>query len=264
MTLALLHAGKQTSGSIFSPLDLPGLVGWWDPSELALANGANVTDLVDQSTKGNDLEDYGAPTFVASGINGLGSIQFTSDKSLWKDACVEISRSHLFVVCKGGTAGKDVWGSNGTGTGDILLQLGTGPAAKCHYWGDAGLFSDTAASVINTGAPYILEHIVDATHVRAKSTPDGVEKSVSITGTRPTALQAITMGSRAGGGGGDSFDGMIGEAILCSGTDLAAGERADAIAYLTGKWLVAPPSFAILMETGDAILSEASDRLRME
>jgi hypothetical protein len=245
-----LSSGQRASAPAFSPLDLPGLVGWYDFSDSAYhsgvlaANGETITSVNDKSANNLDLGDYGAPTFVASGINGKGSAQFSTGTSMWVGNALNTSACHIFIVCQGGTAGKDVFGTNGTGAPDILLQLGTGPAAKCHYWGDAGLFSNTAASVIDTGSPYILEHIVDATHVRAKSTPDGTEISVAITGTRTTTAQSIVVGSRAEGGGGDSFDGMIGEVIVCAGTDLSVGERASAIAYLTAEWLTPSTSNA--------------------
>jgi hypothetical protein len=246
--LGLSISTRQGGASVpaFSPLDLPNLFGWWDASDSCYTagspstNGQNINQLRDKSVNARHLVDFNAPTYTAAGINGKGSIQFAATKSLWSNAGIlNTSNCHLFVVCKDGAVGKDVFGTDGTTIPDILLQLGTGPAAKCHYWGDSGLFSNTAASTITLASPYILEHVVDSTSVRAKSHPGGTEIAVTITGGRTTTAQAVVLGSRAAGGSADSFTGLIGEAILCAGSDLSAGNRASVVSYLTTKWLTA-------------------------
>jgi hypothetical protein len=243
MTLTLLHAGRQTSGApAFSPLDLPGLVGWWDPSLLALSNGANVTTLEDQSANGNDLAAGTAPTFLASGINGLGSLTM-GPGTLYKASMVDYGTNHhIFAVVRATTwEYKDLLGS-GTSAGDILVQTDSSKKPKSYYWATGADMEVLGGTAMTDDTPYIIEHILTATQLKSKSTPDGTEGAVASAGTRPTGLKQFVLGGRASGS--PSFVGTIGEVILCAGTDLAAGERADAITYLTDKWLTPSTSNA--------------------
>lgn len=69
--------------SITNPTSLAGLLGWWDASQLGLANGANVTSFTDFSGNTRPLNSVSAtnPTYQTNIQNGLGIVRFITANS---------------------------------------------------------------------------------------------------------------------------------------------------------------------------------------
>src|SRR4051812_10751339 len=65
-----------------SPTDIPGLVGWWRASSLALASGDPVASWTDESGNGFhwlQATPEAQPTYIANVINGQPAVRFAGD-----------------------------------------------------------------------------------------------------------------------------------------------------------------------------------------
>jgi hypothetical protein len=95
-TIALADTGMTAGGAAFSPDSITGLGGWFDASQLGLADGAGVTTWPDLSGLGRNLV-AGTPTYRADVLNGLPVVRFDGvDDVLYTG--LSASYRHIFVV----------------------------------------------------------------------------------------------------------------------------------------------------------------------
>jgi hypothetical protein len=79
-TLGIVAAAKR---NIPSPIPTNGLAGWWDPNDLALADGATVTAWADRSGAGHNLAAVGAgPIFKTNIRNGNPVVRYDATARL--------------------------------------------------------------------------------------------------------------------------------------------------------------------------------------
>ena len=82
------------------PIPATGLVGWWDASQLALADGAAVTSWIDLSGSGNHLGAATAtPTFKTGVLNGEPVVRFNAAEQMLRTVAT-VPLGHIFLVTR--------------------------------------------------------------------------------------------------------------------------------------------------------------------
>ena len=101
------------------PKKLPGLVLDFDMAMGVSKTGDNITYVVDQGEKGNNLEAVGTPKYVASAINGWPGVQCANGSYLRNTAgrlFDQNSARHVFAVLK------PLSGAGGFASGGVVLS----------------------------------------------------------------------------------------------------------------------------------------------
>lgn len=91
----------SATGSPFAATDYPGLVGWYDPSQLAGSDGDSVVTVPDQSGNSRDLAASGtAPTLETNEFHALPCLRFSAANSRLasSDVGFDTTRATVFVV----------------------------------------------------------------------------------------------------------------------------------------------------------------------
>lgn len=243
-------------GGTWSPSDLADLAGWWDPSELALADGAAVSTLTDKTANGYNLTGAGTtrPVYDTSTpfVSSLPSLHFDgSDDYLSAGDVLDPgagSFSMFFVMATTKTSAQRAIQKRGTGGFGSTTgwQFGRGSSRFDNIAIDDGAGAyrqvNMAAWPGSDGNPHVVGLLWDAgtdtLTCRADSGGTEVSNSVS-SGTVGTVdtTRAFTLGCADDGGARSQFWlGHIGEIIFCNDL-LTSSEITEVEGYLSDKWV---------------------------
>jgi hypothetical protein len=128
MSLTLSFNGFFTgaSGSAFSPIDLSPLF-WMDASAGVTESGGAVSAWADQSGNGNDFSQATGslqPTYDATGLNGLPTIDFANDELVSGTLSSPISNTTIYCV----------WKMDTNYNGGSIMGQTTGANNKRLFW----------------------------------------------------------------------------------------------------------------------------------
>jgi hypothetical protein len=238
-------AARKAGG--WSPLDLPGLVAWWDASDTSTitASGSDVTAWADKSSNGLDLaaEDATKPKtglVTQNGLNVLSGFATGTNMRLSSSASIQDGTQTWYVACKA----SDV-------TGRSPVSLGprtTGGISLAPYLNATGnrfrMFQGgTEISAANTTTlPFvILWHMKWTSGASAKfrAVVNGtdVDGSGSVGSVTPGSTERVVVGALSRTSTGTEFNwvGSIFEIIMS--TDLHDDDTRDTVLdYLADKW----------------------------
>lgn len=231
MSLALTGAGPSGGGAAFTPADLPNLAGWWDFSQLALADGAAISSVTDLSPTGIDFSQGTVgkrPTFKTGILNGLGVARFDgTDDALGAVIAASASQT-LFIVAVQAAAV----------SGRYVLSIGAGQAAIGAFTGPYqwGLLQTQVG-----GVPFLGGNpgVVSVICLRYNSTgsADGFVDSGAAVNYDPNdnyaTSTALTLGERGNVSG--FWNGDIGEVVRTADA-MSEGDRIATRDYLLDKW----------------------------
>lgn len=111
---------------VWTPIDIPTLWAWYDPTLLSLADGSTVTALPDQSPNGRHLNvTQGTPTMATTGLNGTKSIAFNGSSRLMRELTTHLTGAiTVFVAFKAtGASGTQTVVGGRTATAGAARQL---------------------------------------------------------------------------------------------------------------------------------------------
>lgn len=120
----------------WTPASIPGLVSWYDASQLTLADGAQVTSWTDLTAGGRHLLPNAQgtnPTFKTNGRNSLSVVRFNGTSNMLTNR-VSGSYNHFFVVAKYNLATFTSYDGLITGYtgGNHIILIGNPPTANIY------------------------------------------------------------------------------------------------------------------------------------
>lgn len=242
-----IYAGPKRQGGGFSPLQLPGLNVWLDPSV-----ASSVIEVAGEAQRIDDLS--GNDNFFSSSVasrypnypvtlGGLSAIDndstahflFSSNLSRTTDTT---DTGYLYIVCRPDVVSVAAPCGNSRfspGVGIRLMVNGDIRFFRTAGSADASMLHSskyTAGQTLVLGLQW--EPLTDAI-----TSVNGLEEVMVGQQDDPTqaAGQRFCYGNpRADIGLVEAFDGALGEMIVGKGSVLTAAERGALNAYLTGKW----------------------------
>jgi FtsP/CotA-like multicopper oxidase with cupredoxin domain len=238
---------SSVPGTAFLPSGIANLQAWYDASSPAnvTSSGGVVSAWSDRSGNGNTLVQPAAsaqPSFVASGINGLGSLAFasaaylTSSNAAFSTSLFNAS-TVFFVTNQSVTSQNSSVGSAGAvnASPTWALRLSNGGGASQFYFSNASAGLLAPADVPSGPAIWTAEGSEAAAVQQLRK--DGNNLSVStgpgatVTGNYPFVVGANV----ASGAASYLYNGQIGE-ILVYNRLLLPSESASVEGYLACKW----------------------------
>ena len=211
----------------FSPVAVPGLIGWWDASDTSTVteSGGFITRWGDKSIKGMHLDESPFSVFpIASGrsINGRNAIDFNSGKVIRSSA--PFVKNAPFTIC---TVTKvDTSGSNN----QLIANVNNNPAILIinNHWSlFAGGVTESVVSV-DTVNPHIVSAVFNA--ASSNMWLDGTQILTNVNPGSGDWNSKFTLGN-------DSFPwhGLDGEFLIYDRV-LTTTERQQVESYLKNKW----------------------------
>ena len=201
------------------PFTTTGLVGWWDASELALTDGAEVATWPDKSGAGRTLSKVTTgPIFNTAAQNGLGVVRYDGTVRLLR-AAAGVSYRHFIAVTKYRTATFSTYNGFLTGDGggnDEAVLVGN--YGTTMWYGFSGTGTYHLNGVVNASLP-------------APMTTCGV---VSISDPAFRAGMILQIGLDRTNTG-RNWDGDVAEVIAYDRV-LSTVERQQVESYLKTKW----------------------------
>ena len=226
----------------FQPTDISGCQGWWDGSQLGLADGASVSSWTDLSGFGRHLTPGSAPIAKQAIQNGLDIVRFDSgaDRRLRNtDAIFRSASWTIFAVFAWGSTGQVnqqgvLCCRNLTFTGGYQLTRESG--GQDRYSLEGGTMTDANANGVWVIRSIDNEATADTQFYLENGfieDQDTINHSWSGSGS-----PAFTVGrkwSNTSAASGGLFD--AGE-IIHYDRQLSAGEKTTVFNYLGPKWLI--------------------------
>ena len=239
-----IFAGPKFRGDAFSPLQLPGLLAWWDPSISGsiTITGSGVSQLDDASGNAEHITqstDGRRPTETT--LNSLAAISMNdpspTDQQLVNSTIVFGATQAMFQVIqpRRDASFQRFSMGNGAGTNAIAgfrislttahamqFQIGDGVARNLVQTADA-IFADQETLVLvayHDGTNIVLR--VNGTEHTAASTLD------------PSRTGNFAYGANDNGATQGEFKGINAEAGICG--ILTAGQISELEGYLASKW----------------------------
>jgi len=198
----------------------------YDATELSLSDGADVTQLDDQTSNGYDLTPGSAPSYVESGINGNPAVRFEAGEFLNTVFSTLSQPNHVFAVYRLRTVDLSteqvLYDSEDSSERNLLTKDSTGN----------GTLTIFAGSNIRGGSGDTNAHIHSGLFNGASSVAheDGAEIINGDAGGQ--GLNGLTLGARYDGGVTSFAD--IGELLIYPQDK--SGIRTDVERYLSDKW----------------------------
>lgn len=230
-------SSSRVGESVFSPLDIPDLELWLDPSDTSAGNIAHtagsVTTWYDKSGNGNNATQGTAAQQFITGtqtINGLNVMETaTNDRMVLPAALYTLPTgdSTIFVVCERSTTTTDrrpIYGRNAsTSVGYGLKTVSNTVQAIC-----GSSFANAGTSTWGANQPAVLCNYKSGSEVSA-----GIDNSFG----PPVSVTSATLANLFIGGTADA-DGLAGKLaeILVYSRALNLTERDEVHAYLQAKW----------------------------
>jgi hypothetical protein len=223
-------ASHRTAPAPTGPPVTTGMVGWWDASTLALADGATVTSWPDNSGAGRHMTPVAAGPILKTAVqNGKSVVRFDGTDRILQAAGSIVVPQHVFAVAKYAAATMPSYNGLFTGSGasdqDILF-IGSGGTK---WYAAGGTYT------------YHKDGVLDAT----LTAPMNAFAVMSM--SNPTLwygyLQFQIGNDR--GNAGRYWNGDVAELIVYDRV-LSTVERQQVEAYLTAKWI--PAGTDVLLE----------------
>jgi len=238
---------RPRASSGWSPLRLPSLGFWYDPSQSSSVtlNAGNVSQLNDLSGNGRHATQGTAanqPPWLSTGVNGKPCLDFGTTQNSrnlsWAPSAETSDWRELFIVCRydrGTTflAFEGLVSGNTNNSLNIGLSAGslsttafftTNSPSTSHIWDKLGInggaYSDVVPAGAGAGWP-VLPAINSLSVLHVFADAQSLCNGIRIGADRPLASRG--------------WLGLIGESFAAS-TGLTATERTTAISYLKKKW----------------------------
>lgn len=237
-TSATAAATPAAPSQSYSPLNLPGLQAWYDPSTIAQANDTDVASLADSGPNGYTATQATAATRPklrtgANGIGGKSALWFDTVRHLVSALPADTTPFTLVVtIAPVSTGNRTVVGSQSAGGRQVRVAGATAgtQAAVLVKQGTAVMATQSNANTYTEG---VLSVTWDGANVVFRF--NGVTQPVgAITAAAFTAGVLTVIGARDTANG-DAFNGKMGDLVQCSGVlsaaNLAAEEQRQAAKY---------------------------------
>lgn len=185
------------------------LFAWWDPTQLALVDGATVATLPDLSGHARDMTaELGTVTLDADGLNGTPALDFAGAENLGVTVARPAGFTRFLVFSVAGSAGSTQWIMGGRTADPFSRQVFARTSATT--WATQG-----GATVVSGGTANTAIHVAQIT-TRADGTAKIViDGGTPITGTTGAdALARITLGAPTSS---NTFTGKIGNVLIVNG-----------------------------------------------
>lgn len=230
-----LRRSRVIGGGGFSPLDVPGLVAWYDAADTSTIthSGGAVSEWRDKSGNGYHLTQATGsqqPTTGTATINGRNVMRFVSNDFMQMASNATWMTSYTVAVIVQVDAAAENWWA---GIDTCSLHLGHQNSTNVyvgHYGNDQG-YTHTV-----TTTPKI--HIASYTKPGSRWVTNG--SLIGSSGTAPSADPNTGGKFQVGRGhscGGGFLTGNLGEVVVCS-PNIGTSDEAALTAYLNSKWAV--------------------------
>ena len=241
----------------FSPDYIDGAILWLDSADEstildadgdAASSGASfsgdVATWIDKTGQGNDAFDTSAvkPTYDATGINNLGSINFNGNSHFDTELGInahDIPNQTIFSVYTSNVENNpgSPWGEDNGGYDKFLLDANDTSFQENIAWGggfhrDNNLFDGTNTMVTTVSYQ---EDVADGSSVFVNGVSSSTFTSnfAAAPNRSPDTSNSLEIGAL--GRNNFQYDGSVTEMIIYDRA-LSAAEREDVEAYLMGKW----------------------------
>lgn len=243
LPLAMRHVGRQATAA-FSPLDLTGVMGWYDSSDITglwkdtartsavTADGDIVKGVTDKSGAGNHLsEATNGPTYKTGIQNGLSVLRFDGVNDIIAKTGITWGTSPTIFIAFNKRSAINASTMTALELGNGFLNCQGVVDATRWYW----LRNEAAANVVITGAT-VAAHVVSIAYTSNAQLDiyvDGVS-GASFDPLNISGAGRIGLGANAGVTTPSDID--VFEVIACNGAALTASARQAGEAYLKARW----------------------------
>ena len=219
--LAGVIASSHVAAGDWTPADLPGVLGWWDASDVSTITktGTRVDQVDDKSGNGQHLTRGGTDTTEGT-LNSRNALLFNGGHFASTIDAASLAMVQ-FLAIRIPTDTAYILGSTSSSS-PFMLSAAASSAASHNGYTSVTLHVNgaLAASVTRQN---VLDAVGTATRV------------IRATGTQSSTSTNFSLGYSTGGAFAFSDDTLVGESIVCgplSGTDITLAEN-----YLTAKWI---------------------------
>lgn len=231
----------SVGAAAFSPLDIAGLVGWWDFSDLTTlyqddagttpvaADGDVIGKILDKSTLSNHMKQSvtASKSIYKIGIqNGLSSGLFTVDDYYTSALATSSTAYTVFIIAKSTNAATaNLYFLNGNGSDGYLFGIIS--SSRIILNNNVDLLFDGSATT-NTEL-WTVKRSGSTTSMKVN------DSSVSLTNSTASVLTPTTQSQI-----GSPTSSLIGylQEILLFDNALSAEDEAGVVGYLNEKWVV--------------------------
>ena len=217
----------------FTPLNLPNLLAWYQPSGMVnTGDGTNITSWTDSSGNGNTITPFNAVTYKASGIGGVGTSNWTAGAAQY------FNSGSSFAIGTGNVSVFAVVQINASVNAFVrIVELYNGSVEN----------TPLTLAGANNVQPYFTGPNISATFgnnyrlgsVTNGSTITGYKNGASqgtvSYSTAPNSPTTLYLGIYAGNLSSDSFVGYISEVVITTGT-MSATDVSNLDTYFTNKY----------------------------
>lgn len=236
--LGIPRAGHRSNAGSFSPADISGGVGWYEPKGI-VTDGSSVSAWTDSFGNGNDLADGGSePAYVASAINGHAGIQCDAGESM------------LRATWTGGTVSQalTIFSVSLFTTTDSThaYNAGSGSVVQCQRQGTDVRFTAGVTLLVPGPTPgdamvTCVVHNGASSHATVSFAGDVPQGNEGDAGS--SSMDGISIGTTVGGGG-NYYRSPICEVIVYD-RELTDEEEQQVKDYLLRKYSVTPDQAAL-------------------
>ncbi|MEU4016167.1 hypothetical protein AB0E56_12990 [Microbacterium sp. NPDC028030] len=218
--------------AVWTPIDIPTLWAWYDPTLLGIADGSTVTSLPDQSPNARHLNVIqGTPTLSMTGLNGTKAVSFNGASRLMRE---------LTTVLSGPITIFTVFRATGVAGTQTVVGGRTAPASTARQL----LYRSVSANVFGMNRGTLLPGTglgSDSNIHVAVATLNGASSSLALDGTPWVSgdagavdLDRISLGVSPNTAGADFLTGYVGGVIIMTGV-ADADTITKATAFLRGR-----------------------------
>ena len=237
------HKAVAAGGAVFSPLDLPNLVGWWDASDEATISdtGGLVDQWDDKSTAGNDATGTTTtrPTTGTTTVNGLNIIDFDGTDDFLTASLATASTDDITMIAVYRLLTNEInetsffYNGNNSSANGYGLSWDTSTTKFGFLRGGLAWESSTDVTDHTSDVTVIGTLIRDAGQWNASSPDLGFDYAGST--TAPNTPTTGTYFGKNGASDTRELRGGLCEAIICDSA-LGTTDIADTETYLADKW----------------------------
>lgn len=250
--------GKERHG--FTPLDIPNLRMWYDPSDLDTVTvdggSVSVTSVADKSTNVNgqplvQAQTNARPHSGTDTINGLNALKFDGENDRLTAAQTSLTSSFTFFMIVSPSKANDITSSALSFDTAPNFQISAQPAGQFRaFFDDTGMGVGVVIDDNQLGLDVLIGYVVDFDAGTVELRVNGVEvDSASDYTTEFGATQGMAIGSSDDNG--EHLGMRFGEFVWYERT-LTQNEIDRLESYLLTKWISTPPDIPDLAQWWDA------------